>query len=259
MVELHLAKVDVEGSNPFARSIFLSPMKASVFFDLPASIPFRDFFSPDAAPWEWLPQIQLALESFNFSGGKTKKDIPEGLRVSGNVFIDPTAKLPIYGVIEGPCFIGPKTELRPGVYIRGNVIVGANCVLGNSCEYKNCILMDNVQTPHFNYVGDSILGNGAHLGAGVILANLRLDHQDISVKTPYGRVPTALRKIGAIMGDYAEVGCNAVLQPGTLLGKKAMVGPTLAFGGYLEANKMALLAVDHKIYDRKEIQSASKV
>jgi UDP-N-acetylglucosamine diphosphorylase / glucose-1-phosphate thymidylyltransferase / UDP-N-acetylgalactosamine diphosphorylase / glucosamine-1-phosphate N-acetyltransferase / galactosamine-1-phosphate N-acetyltransferase len=119
------------------------------------------------------------------------------------------------------------------------VIVGADCVLGNSCEFKNCLLMDGVQVPHFNYVGDSILGNGAHLGAGVILSNLRLDQKPISVRLPDATVDTGLRKFGAILGDKAEVGCNAVLQPGTILGKRALVMPTIAFGGFLPAATIA--------------------
>ena len=122
---------------------------------------------------------------------------------------------------------------------RGNVIVGEGCVLGNSCEYKNCLLLDGVQTPHFNYVGDSILGNGAHLGAGVICSNLRLDQGEVTVKLPSGTVGTGLQKFGAILGDKAEVGCNAVLNPGTLLGPRALVMPCTAFGGYLPAGMIA--------------------
>src|SRR5690606_4396624 len=102
----------------------------------------------------------------------------------------------------------------PGAYVRGNVIVGARAVLGNSCEFKNCLLMDGVQVPHFSYVGDSILGNRAHLGAGVVLSNLRLDQQPITMRLAEGVAETGLRKLGAILADDAEVGCNAVLQPG---------------------------------------------
>jgi bifunctional N-acetylglucosamine-1-phosphate-uridyltransferase/glucosamine-1-phosphate-acetyltransferase GlmU-like protein len=112
-------------------------------------------------------------------------------------------------------------------------------VLGNSCEFKNSLLLDGVQVPHFSYVGDSILGNGSHLGAGVILSNLRLDQQPITVRLPDAVVETGLRKFGAILGDQAEVGCNAVLQPGTIMGKRALVMPTVAFGGYLPAATIA--------------------
>jgi acetyltransferase-like isoleucine patch superfamily enzyme len=116
---------------------------------------------------------------------------------------------------------------------------GAGCVLGNACEFKNCLLLDGVEVPHFSYVGDSVLGNQAHLGAGVVLSNLRLDRKEISVHAE-GRVyATGLRKFGAILGDAAEVGCNAVLNPGTLLGRRALVMPTVAFSGYLAANTVA--------------------
>jgi NDP-sugar pyrophosphorylase family protein len=122
--------------------------------------------------------------------------------------------------------------------VRGNVIVGEGCVLGNACEYKNCLLMDGVATPHYNYVGDSVLGNRAHLGAGAICSNYRLDHRDVLVREGDTVHTTGLRKFGAIIGDGAEVGCNAVLNPGTLLGKRALVMPAIAFGGYLPAGHL---------------------
>tara|TARA_B100001248_G_scaffold262723_1_gene261600 strand:+ start:7018 stop:7698 length:681 start_codon:yes stop_codon:yes gene_type:complete len=214
-------------------------MQACDLFELPSTLPFTDFFKADAAPWEWLPKINEALASFDFSNHQGHSEIPAGVHVTGDVFIHPTVKLPPYAVIEGPTYIGANTEIRPGAYIRGKVIIGEGCVLGNACEYKNCLLMDQVQTPHYNYVGDSILGTGAHLGAGVILANLRLDQKEVAVKTEKGRIDTGLRKLGALMGEGAEVGCNAVLQPGTILGKKSIVFPTLAFSGTLSKNTQA--------------------
>jgi UDP-N-acetylglucosamine diphosphorylase / glucose-1-phosphate thymidylyltransferase / UDP-N-acetylgalactosamine diphosphorylase / glucosamine-1-phosphate N-acetyltransferase / galactosamine-1-phosphate N-acetyltransferase len=152
----------------------------------------------------------------------------------------------------GPCWIGAGTEIRPGAYVRGNVIVGEGGVLGNSCEFKNCLLMDGVQVPHFSYVGDSILGNGAHLGAGVILSNLRFDQQPITVRLADGIASTGLRKFGAVLGDEAEVGCNAVLQPGTLLGRRALVMPTIAFGGYLPAATIARSRTTIAVFSRRD-------
>jgi NDP-sugar pyrophosphorylase family protein len=111
--------------------------------------------------------------------------------------------------------------------------VGANCVLGNACEYKNSLLLEGVATPHYNYVGDSVLGNYAHLGAGVICSNLRLDRKPIFVQGPDKVYPTGMRKLGAILGDRAEVGCNAALNPGAVLGSRSFVAPAMAFGGYL--------------------------
>lgn len=161
------------------------------------------------------------------------------MHLEGRVWIHPSVKLPPFATIIGPAYIGAKTEIRPGAYIRGNVIAGEGCVLGNSSEFKNCLLLDNVQAPHFNYVGDSILGNGAHLGAGVICSNLRLDQGKVIVRLPAVEVDTGLRKLGAILGDKAEVGCNSVLNPGTLLGPRALIAPCTSFGGYLPANTIA--------------------
>lgn len=213
-------------------------MKAAEFFTLPESLKaFASSFSAEVAPWEWLKAIAPALKAHVFP--TPLQQLSAGVQVTGLVFIHDTVKLPAYATIIGPAWIGPDTEIRPGAYLRGNVIVGAGCVLGNSCEFKNCLLMDGVQVPHFSYVGDSILGNGAHLGAGVILSNLRLDQQPVTVRLPDEVVDTGLRKFGAILGDKAEVGCNAVLQPGTLMGKRALVMPTVAFGGYLPAETIA--------------------
>ncbi len=215
-------------------------MRADELFALPPSLArFAPFFAPDAPPWAWVARIAAALESVPAAEFALPGNLPPGLRVEGKIYLHPSVKLPPYGVIQGPAWIGANTDLRPGVFIRGNVIAGEGGVLGNSCEYKNCLLLDGVQTPHYNYVGDSVLGNRAHLGAGAICANLRLDKKPVPVQTPAGRVATDLRKLGALMGDDAEAGCNAVLQPGTILGRRAAVLPTIAFGGYLPANTLA--------------------
>ena len=213
-------------------------MKASDFFALPPSLArFASFFPATAGPWEWLKQIGKALEAAEF--GPSELKIPPGVHLEGRVWLHPSVKLPAHATIIGPAYIGARTEIRPGAYIRGNVIAGENCVLGNSSEFKNCLLLDGVQAPHFNYVGDSILGNGAHLAAGVICSNLRLDQGEVVVQLPAGPVRTGLRKFGAVLGDKAEVGCNAVLNPGTLLGPRALVMPCMSFGGYLPANTIA--------------------
>lgn len=242
--------MDVESSSLFARSILRKPLvssgffvikarvKTSAFFALPPSLSrFAPYFPADATPWDWLKKIGEAAARADFSAPGA--NVPPGVHVEGKVWIHPTVKLPPYAVIIGPAWIGPKTEIRPGAFIRGNVIVGEGCVLGNACEYKNCLLLDGVQTPHYNYVGDSILGNNAHLGAGVICSNLRLDQAEVTVRLPTGTVATGLRKFGAVVGDGAEVGCNAVLNPGTLLGPRALVTPCTAFGGHLPAGTIA--------------------
>lgn len=227
-------------------------MLASDLFDLAADHPVAQWLPADEPPWEWLRRIGGILA---FSHFPLPDDLPPGLHVEGSVFFEGSVKLPPYGSIQGPAWIGDGCELRPGVFIRGNVIAGRNCVLGNSCEFKNCVLLDGVQAPHFNYVGDSILGNGAHLGAGAILSNLRFDQKPVSVRTADGVFETGLRKLGAILADGAEAGCNVVLQPGTILGKRSAVAPGLAYGGHLEAGRIAfwkptLHAVDRRVLER---------
>jgi len=213
-------------------------VKASEFFALPTSLTgFAPFFPAGVAPWDWIKQIGAALERFEFATPQLK--IPGGVHLEGRVWLHSSVKLPAHATIIGPAYIGAKTDIRPGAFIRGNVIAGEGCVLGNSSEFKNCLLLDGVQAPHFNYVGDSILGNGAHLGAGAICSNLRLDQAEVTVRLADQTVKTGLRKFGAILGDKAEVGCNAVLNPGTLLGPRALVMPAMAFGGFLPANTIA--------------------
>ena len=214
-------------------------MRASQLFDLSKSIPFAFFFLQEDFPWKWVSVIQGALASIQ--AYKMPREIPPHFSIEGPVWIDPTVQLPPYGVIQGPAWIGAHTEIRAGAFLRGGVIVGEHVVIGSSCELKHCLLMDRVQIGHFNYVGDSILGEGAHLGAGAVLANLRLDQKEVFVKGEKGlRIPSGLRKLGAMLGEGAEVGCNGVLQPGTILGRKAAVGPAISFGGYLEPGKLAL-------------------
>lgn len=213
-------------------------MKAAEFFTLPPSLAaFAAHFSAEVPPWEWLKRIGPALAAFPFEA--EPRALPPGVHAEGSRWIHPEAKLPSYATIIGPVYIGARSEIKPGAFIRGNVIVGEDCVLGNACEYKNCLLMDGVKTPHYNYVGDSILGNKAHLGAGAICSNLRLDNREVLVRIGAAVYPTGLRKFGAILGDSAEVGCNAVLNPGTLLGPRALVMPAIAFGGYLPAGQIA--------------------
>ena len=213
-------------------------LKASELFEFPESLPFSAIFRPELAPWEWLPLIKKALGEYVYTESQMEK--PCGLHIEGDVYIHPTVKLPPFGLIQGPAYIGEGCELRPGVFIRGNVIAGQGCVLGNSCEFKNSLLLDGVQVPHFSYVGDSILGNGSHLGAGVICSNLRLDQADVTVALQDGtRQTTKLRKLGALVGDQAEVGCNAVLNPGSILGKRALVMPSIAVSGTITANSVA--------------------
>lgn len=226
-------------------------MQAEEFFDWPESLPFAEFFPMGALPWDWLPRIQAALAAVDFAGIESGPSIPPNVHVGEKVYLHPSVKLPPFAVINGPAWIGPNVEIRPGAYIRGNVIVGAGSVLGNSCEYKNCLLMEQVETPHYNYVGDSILGNRAHLGAGAICANLRLARDEVLVRLPGQVYRTGLKKFGAILGDGAEAGCNSVLQPGSILGRRAAVISS-GFSGYLPAGKLAIATTKPRVIDRPD-------
>src|SRR4051812_37965505 len=226
-------------------------MKASDFYTLPSSLSvFAPHFSPDALPWEWLTKIGAALGALTTLPEPVQ--YPPGLHVEGPVWVHASVKLPHHGTLIGPAWIGANTELRPGVFVRGNVIVGERCVLGNACEFKNCLLMDGVQVPHFSYVGDTIMGNKSHFGAGVVCSNLRLDQQPVIVRSGDQTYDTGLKKFGAIVGDRVEVGCNAVLNPGTLLGPRALVTPAIAFGGYLPAATIAHARPQIKFIPRRD-------
>ena len=230
---------------------FKTIMTADTLFTLPPSLMhFAPFFRPDMAPWEWVAQIKAALASLDWSQYPPRKDIPAGVAITGQVYIHPDAKLPAYAVIEGPAWIGAKTEIRPSAYIRGNVIIGEGCVIGNSCEFKNSLVLDKAQVPHFNYVGDSILGNRSHLGAGAICANLRMDHANVPVILEDGsKVDSGLRKLGALMGDEAEASCNSVLQPGSILGRRAVV-ISMPFSGTLPADTIARAKINLRTIPR---------
>ena len=226
-------------------------MKASDFFSLPASLArFARHFRPDVPPWEWLKEIAAALAAVTEAPVAATR--PPGVHIEGAVWLHPTVKLPAYATLIGPVWIGANTEIRPGAFVRNNVIVGEGCVLGAACEFKNCLLMDGVQAPHFSYVGDSILGNRAHLGAGVVCSNLRFDQQPIVVHAAGIAFETGLRKFGAILGDEAEVGCNAVLNPGAVLGRRALVAPAMSFSGFLPASTIAHTRASVKLSPRRD-------
>lgn len=139
-------------------------------------------------------------------------------------------------MIKGPAIIGANCQIRHNAYIREHVIIGDGCVVGNSCEIKHSVLFNGCQVPHFNYVGDSILGHKAHLGAGVKISNVKLDHSNVYIEVEGQPLDTALRKFGALLGDGAEIGCNAVLNPGTIIGRNSMVYPNTNWRGILPAN-----------------------
>jgi len=155
------------------------------------------------------------------------------------VWISKSATVAPTAFIGGPCIIGHNTEVRHCAFIRGSVLVGENCVVGNSTELKNCILFDNVQVPHYNYVGDSILGYKSHMGAGAITSNVKSDKSLVVIKNGYGEeIKTDRKKVGAMLGDHVEVGCGSVLNPGTVIGRNTSVYPLSSVRGVVESDSI---------------------
>lgn len=189
----------------------------------------KNLFDTHEYPWEILPCIKAYILDLIKGGLSGFTEISDGVFVGKNVKIYPTA------TIEGPAIIGDGTEIRPGAFIRGSVITGANCVIGNSTELKNCVLLENVQVPHYNYVGDSILGNFAHMGAGSICSNLKTDKKAVVIHADK-EYETGLRKIGGILADGADIGCGCVLNPGTVIGKNTSVYPLNSLRGVFPSN-----------------------
>ena len=190
----------------------------------------KELFNEDE-PWMILPKIKDFILNFQKNGAPGFFELKDGVFVGKNVKIAPSA------TIESPAIIGEGCEIRPGAYIRGNVIIGCNCVIGNSSEIKNSILLNNVQIPHYNYVGDSILGNHAHMGAGSICSNLKADKKNIVIHADIP-IQTNLRKVGAFIGDYADVGCGCVLNPGTIIGRNSNIYPLSSVRGVVPCNSI---------------------
>jgi NDP-sugar pyrophosphorylase family protein len=179
-----------------------------------------EYLSGFSYPWEALDGIKELIISL---GGKLSGE--EYDEVSPQVWVHKTATVAPTAFLGAPCIIGAETEVRHCAFIRGSALVGKKCVVGNSVELKNVILFDNVQTPHYNYVGDSILGYKSHMGAGSITSNVKSDKTLVTVRAGEERIPTGRKKFGAILGDHVEVGCNSVLNPGTIVGREASVYP----------------------------------
>ena len=195
-------------------------------------IPFlKEFFDKYEYPWEMLPHIKELIKDLLEKGIPGYTLLKEGVLVGENVSIAETA------TIIPPAIIGSGTEIRSGCFIRGNLICGDNCVLGNSSEFKNAILLYHVQAPHYNYVGDSILGNYAHMGAGSICSNLKSDGKNIVIHGDT-EIESGLRKIGGILGDYADIGCQSVLNPGTVIGQHTQVYPLSMVRGVVPENSI---------------------
>lgn len=204
-------------------------MRIDRLYDLSHTIA-RDLFEGRTYPWEVLGDIGAFIVRLGRGLGDNFEHREGDIWIAKDATIAPTAS------ISGPCIIDSGAEIRHCAYIRGKAIIGKNCVIGNSVEVKNSVIFDGAQVPHFNYVGDSILGWRAHMGAGSITSNIKSDKTNVTVLFEEGRVETGLRKFGAMLGDGVEIGCNSVLCPGSVVGKNTTVYPLSRVRGYVDAS-----------------------
>jgi NDP-sugar pyrophosphorylase family protein len=210
----------------------MNNVKITDLFDL-SHTAAAEYLSRFTYPWEALKGISNLIIELGNSLDPDEYDNP-----SENVWIHKTAKVFPSAYIGSPCIIGAGTEVRHCAFIRGSALVGENCVIGNSVELKNVIIFDNVQTPHYNYVGDSILGYKSHMGAGSITSNVKSDKTNVVIKNGEESLETGIKKIGAMLGDFVEVGCNSVLNPGTVVGAGALVYPLSSVRGVVPSNSV---------------------
>ena len=206
-------------------------LKTLDLYDLTHSLA-GDYLSGFEYPWQALKGIKDLLLSL---GAQLGEDYTE---IAPTVWVHNTAKVAPTAYLGAPCIIGANTEVRHCAFVRGSALVGENCVVGNSVELKNVILFDNVQVPHYNYVGDSILGYKSHMGAGSLTSNVKSDKTLVVVKNGEEQIPTGLKKFGAMLGDHVEVGCNSVLNPGTVIGRNTNIYPTSCVRGMVPANSI---------------------
>jgi NDP-sugar pyrophosphorylase family protein len=184
-------------------------------------------------PWEALPHVSDFI--MKLGAGLPKEDY---FRLGEDIWVAKSANIADSAKICGPCVICEGAEVRQGAFVRGAALVGGGAVVGNSTELKNCILFDGVQVPHYNYVGDSILGYRAHMGAGAITSNVKGDRSPVVIRHGDHQIRTHLKKLGAMLGDYVEIGCNSVLNPGTVIGAYTNVYPLSSVRGYVPANSI---------------------
>lgn len=190
-------------------------------------------FEESTYPWEILPKIHdFILEVGMLLPKEEYDEVKEHVWVSKTATVAPTASL------NGPVIVGPGAEIRHCAFVRGNAIIGENAVVGNSTELKNVILFDRVQVPHYNYVGDSILGYKSHMGAGSITSNVKSDKKLVEIKLEDYRIETRMKKVGAILGDHVEVGCGSVLNPGTIVGRHTNIYPLSSVRGYVSEHSI---------------------
>lgn len=200
----------------------------SLFLNMDQTIA-GELFDQTTYPWEILSLIKDFILKKGPTLSEEEYDHPEE-----DIWIAKSATIAKTATIIGPAIIGPETEVRPGAFIRGNALIGSGCVVGNSTEIKNDILFNNVQVPHYNYVGDSILGYKSHMGAGSITSNVKSDKTNVTIKNGNEKIETGRKKIGAILGDYVEVGCGTILNPGSVVGHHTNIYPLSMVRGYIK-------------------------
>lgn len=216
----------------------MNPFAPDELFAL-ESYAHKDLFSGAANAWEALARLQAYLKERIRPGIRGTVEPGAHLANEGEIEIAEGARVEAGAYVRGPALIGPGTEVRHGAYVRGGVITGRECVIGHTTECKNAIFLDEANAAHFAYVGDSILGNRVNLGAGTKLANLKVVHGTVEVISPQGRpVATGLRKLGAILGDDVELGCNTVSSPGTVVGPRTLVYPLASIRGTIAADSI---------------------
>ena len=206
--------------------------KTKVLFSLDKSLA-GEYLSKFEYPWQALSGIKELILTLGERLDKNEYD-----EISENVWVLKSVKIAPTAYIGAPCIIGKDTEVRQCAFIRSSALIGEGCVIGNSTEVKNAIIFDSVQVPHFNYVGDSILGYKSHLGAGAVTSNVKSDRSLVAVKTADGRIETGLKKFGAMVGDNVEVGCNSVLNPGTVIGRNSNIYPLSSVRGSVPENSI---------------------
>ncbi len=210
----------------------MNNVKITDLFDL-SHTASAEYLSRFTYPWEALKGISNIIIELGSRLDPDEYDNP-----TENVWIHKTAKVFPSAYIGSPCIIGAGTEVRHCAFIRGSALIGENCVIGNSAELKNVIIFDNVQTPHYNYVGDSILGYKSHMGAGSITSNVKSDKTNVVIKNGSEALETGIKKIGAMLGDFVEVGCNSVLNPGTIVGRNSNIYPTSCVRGVIPSDSI---------------------
>ena len=206
-------------------------MEIKNLFDLEHTLA-KDYLAGFTYPWEALAGIKDLICRLGQTLGQ------DYILRQEQVWVHKTAKISPTAYLGAPCIIGANTEVRHGAFIRGSALVGDNCVVGNSVEIKNAILFDNVQVPHYNYVGDSILGHYAHMGAGSVTSNVKSDRTNVVIKAADTQIPTGRKKVGALLGDHVEVGCNSVLNPGTVIGRGSSIYPLSCVRGVVPAGSI---------------------